>query len=134
MSLTPDVMFFQWNKNKKVYCIVIYCTALYCIVLYCIVSYCIALYWIALDLLYCIAMCHEWNVPHNRNGWLGVKNQLFIYLSFLLTPGLCQGQYTNRILRRWMSNIDICQSGLPIPLLTFCSRLIESVRMMECVV
>ena len=29
-----------------------------------------------------------------------------------------------------MSTIDIFQSGLPIPLLTFCSKLIESVKMM----
>ena len=53
--------------------------------------------------------------------------------SFPLTPA-CPGQYTHRILRRWMSNIDTCQSGLPIPLFTFCSRLIESVRIMACVV
>ena len=33
-----------------------------------------------------------------------------------------------------MSTIDTFQSGLPIPLFTFCSKLIESVRMMPCVV
>ena len=58
-------------------------------------------------------------------------------LSWLLFPpvyrsalSLPSGQYTHRIFRRWMSNVDTCQSGLPIPLFTFCSRLIESVRMM----
>ena len=35
---------------------------------------------------------------------------------------------------RWMSTTDAFQSGLPIPLLTFCSKLIDSVRMMPCVV
>ena len=35
---------------------------------------------------------------------------------------------------RWMSNIDTCQSGLSIPLLPFCSKLIEFVRMMTCAV
>ena len=54
-------------------------------------------------------------------------------LSFPLTPA-CPGQYTHRILRRWMSNIDTCQSGPPIPFFTCCSRLNESVRMMACVV
>ena len=54
-------------------------------------------------------------------------------LSFPLTLA-CPGQYTHRSLRRWMSNIDTCQSGLPNPLFTFWSRLIESVRMMACVV
>ena len=42
-------------------------------------------------------------------------------LSFPLTPA-CPGQY----------NIDTCQPGLPISFYTFCSRLIESVRMMAC--
>ena len=41
---------------------------------------------------------------------------------------------THRSFRRWMSTIDSFQSGLPIPLFTFCSKLIESVRMMACVV
>ena len=43
-------------------------------------------------------------------------------LSFPLTPS-CPGQYTQTMFRRWMSNIDTCQSGLPVPLFTFCSRL-----------
>ena len=46
----------------------------------------------------------------------------------------CPGQYTLRSFRRWMSTIDTFQSGLPITLLTFCSKLIEPVRMMACVV
>ena len=33
-----------------------------------------------------------------------------------------------------MSTIDTFQSGLPIPHFTFCSKLIESVRRMTCVV
>ena len=41
--------------------------------------------------------------------------------SFSFTPA-CPGQYTHRICRRWMSTIDTCQSGLPIPLFTFCSK------------
>ena len=36
--------------------------------------------------------------------------------------------------RRWMSTIDTFQSGLPIPLFTVCSKLIEPVRTMACVV
>ena len=32
-----------------------------------------------------------------------------------------------------MSTIDIFQSGLPIPVFTFCSKLILSVRMVACV-
>ena len=38
--------------------------------------------------------------------------------------------------QRWMSTIDTCESGLPIPLFTFCykTELIESVRRMACVV
>ena len=38
----------------------------------------------------------------------------------------CAGQYIHRSFRWWMSNIDTCQSGLCIPLFTFCSKLIES--------
>ena len=52
---------------------------------------------------------------------------------FPFTPA-CPRQYTHRSLRRWMSTIDAFQSGLPIPLFTFCSKLIESVRMRTCVV
>ena len=64
----------------------------------------------------------------------------------------CPGQYTHRSFRRWMSTIDTFQFGLPILLLTLCSKkqtnnkqqqqqqqtlcskLIGSVRMIECVV
>ena len=53
--------------------------------------------------------------------------------SFPFTPA-CSGQYTHRSFRRLMSTIDTFQSGLPIPPFTFCSKLIESVRMMACVV
>ena len=40
----------------------------------------------------------------------------------------------SRSFRRWMLTIDTFQSGLPVPLFTFCSKLIESVRIMACVV
>ena len=53
--------------------------------------------------------------------------------SFPFTPA-CPGQYTNRSFRRWMSTIDTFQSGLPIPFFTFCSKRIQSVTMMACVV
>ena len=53
--------------------------------------------------------------------------------SFPFTPA-CPGQYTRRSFRRWMSTIDTFHSRLPIPIFTFCSKLIESVRMMACVV
>ena len=52
---------------------------------------------------------------------------------FPFTPA-CPGQYTHMSFRRWMSTIDTFQSGLPIPLFTFCSKLIESARMMASVV
>ena len=45
------------------------------------------------------------------------------------TPA-CPGQHTHRRFRRWVSTVDTFQSGLPIPLFTFCSKLIASVRMM----
>ena len=53
--------------------------------------------------------------------------------SFPVTPA-CPGQYTHRSFRRYMSTMDTLHSGLPIPLFTFCSKLIKSVRMMACVV
>ena len=43
-------------------------------------------------------------------------------------------QYIHRSFRRWISSTDPCQSGLCIPLFTFCNQLTESVRMMACVV
>ena len=46
----------------------------------------------------------------------------------------CPGLYTHRSFQRWMSTINTFQSGLPIPLFTFCSKLIQSVRLMACVV
>ena len=49
------------------------------------------------------------------------------------TPA-CPGQYTHWSFRRWMSTINTFQSGLPIPLLTLCSKFIGSVRMFACVV
>ena len=45
--------------------------------------------------------------------------------SFLFTPA-CPVQYVQKNFRRWMPTIDTCQSGLPIPFFTFCSKLIES--------
>ena len=53
--------------------------------------------------------------------------------SFLFTLA-CSGQHTHRSFQRWMSAIDTFKSGLPIPLFIFCSKLIESVRMMAYVV
>ena len=47
--------------------------------------------------------------------------------SFPFTPA-CPELYTHRSVLRWMSTIDTVQSGLPIPLFTFCSKLIESER------
>ena len=41
------------------------------------------------------------------------------------TPAFSE-QYIHGSFRRWMSTIYTFQSGLPIPLLTFCSKLIES--------
>ena len=52
--------------------------------------------------------------------------------SFLFTPA-CPVQYVQKNFRRWMPTIDTCQSGLPIPFFTFCSKLIESPRIMACV-
>ena len=52
--------------------------------------------------------------------------------SFPLTLA-CPGQYIHRSFWRWMSNIYTSQSGLPIPLFTFCNKLIESVKMMACI-
>ena len=43
-------------------------------------------------------------------------------------------QYTHRSLQRWMLTIGTFQSGLPIPLFIFSRKLIESVRMIACVV
>ena len=53
--------------------------------------------------------------------------------SFPLMPA-CPEQYSHRSFQRWMSTIDSFQSGLPTPLFTFCSMLVESVRMLTCVV
>ena len=53
--------------------------------------------------------------------------------SFPFTPA-CAGQYTHRSFGRWMPTFDTLYSGLPIPLFTFCSKLIESVKMMTFVV
>ena len=52
---------------------------------------------------------------------------------FKFTPA-GPGQYSHRSVRRWMSTIDTFQSDLPIPFFTVRSNLIESVRMMSCVV
>ena len=53
--------------------------------------------------------------------------------SFSFTPAACPGQYTHRRFRRWtVSTIDTFHSGLPILLFTFCSKLVESVRMIAC--
>ena len=41
-------------------------------------------------------------------------------------------QYTHISFRSWMSTINTVQSGLPIPLFIFCSKLIESGRMTAC--
>ena len=48
---------------------------------------------------------------------------------FPFTPA-CPGQFTYRSFRRWTSTSDTVQSGPPISLFTFCSKLMESVRMM----
>ena len=53
-------------------------------------------------------------------------------LSFPFIPA-CPGQHTHSF-RRWMSTTDTFQSVLPVPLSTFCIKLIESVRMMAYVV
>ena len=53
--------------------------------------------------------------------------------SFPFTPA-CPGQYIHRSFRRLISNVDRFQSGFPISVFTFCSKLIESVRMVACVV
>ena len=45
---------------------------------------------------------------------------------FLLTRVHAE-QYIHRNFRRWMSNIDKCQSGFPVPLFTFGSKLNDSV-------
>ena len=37
--------------------------------------------------------------------------------SFPFTPA-CSGQHIHGFFRKWMTNIDICQSGLPVPLFT----------------
>ena len=57
----------------------------------------------------------------------------FYLLSFPLTPA-CPGQSIQRSLQGWMLSIDTCHSGLLISLFTFCSKLIESVRMIASVV
>ena len=44
--------------------------------------------------------------------------------SFPFTPA-CPGKHIRRSFRRWMSTIDTFQSGLPIPLFTFCSKICE---------
>ena len=44
----------------------------------------------------------------------------------------CPGQYTHRSFRRWMSTIDTFQSGLPIPLFTFCSKLFVASEQFRC--
>ena len=51
--------------------------------------------------------------------------------SFPFTPA-CLRQYRHRSSRRWMSTIDTFRSGLPIPLFTLGSKLVESVRRMAC--
>jgi len=53
--------------------------------------------------------------------------------SFPCTPA-CPGQCTHRSFRRWMSTIDTFRSWLSIPLFPFSSKLIESVKVMACVV
>ena len=50
--------------------------------------------------------------------------------SFPFTPA-CLGQYIHRSFRRWMSTSDTIQSGLPIPLFSFCSKLIESCQSVD---
>ena len=51
--------------------------------------------------------------------------------SFPLTPA-CPGQYIHRHFGRCMLNIGACQSGLPIPLFTFCIKLTEFMGMIAC--
>ena len=49
-------------------------------------------------------------------------------------PPACPGQYAHWSFRRWMATIDTFQFRLSIQLFTFCSKLIESVRIVACVV
>ena len=47
-----------------------------------------------------------------------------------LHSGMSRAVHPQGRFRRWMSTIDTCLSGLLIPCFTFCSKRIESVRMM----
>ena len=51
-----------------------------------------------------------------------------------LHSGMSRAVHPQEFFGRWMSTINTFRSGLPIPLFTFCSKLIKSVRMMACVV
>ena len=53
---------------------------------------------------------------------VSLPTSLFLQ-SFPFTPA-CPGQYTHRSFRRWMSTINTFHCGLPIPLFTFCSKLV----------
>ena len=48
-----------------------------------------------------------------------------------ITPACPEQLQPHRGFRRWMSTIDTFQSGLPIPLFTFCSKLNKSARISE---
>ena len=47
-------------------------------------------------------------------------------LSFPLTLACLTVQYNHRIFRRWMSNIDTCQSGLPQTEVRNCDKQLET--------
>ena len=46
----------------------------------------------------------------------------------------CPGLYIHRSIQRWILNIFSCQSGLPMLLFTLCSKLIESMRILACMI
>ena len=72
--------------------------------------------------MYCLKLLNTSDLPRSKPL---VRTALPASLSarlFPFTPA-CPGQYTHRSFRKWMLTTDTFQSGVHIPLFTFCSKL-----------
>ena len=80
----------------------------------------------------CLKLISTKDLPRRKPFLMAALPASLYARPFPFTPA-CPQQNIHRSLRMLTSNVGICQSGLPIPLMPFCSKLNESVRMMAYV-
>ena len=71
----------------------------------------------------CLKLLNTSDLPRSKPLARVALPALLSARSFLFTPAT-PGQYSHRSFRRWMWTIGTFQSRLPIPLFTFCRKLI----------